>query len=173
MEIGIISDTHGFLDPRISDLFADCDEIWHAGDFGTLDVARQLRDIKPLRAVHGNIDDESIRLEFPEDLKFSCGGVDVWITHIAGRPGRYVTRVSQELSRDRPDVLVCGHSHILHVEQDDKYGGMQYINPGAAGHKGLHQQRTLLKCEISNGKLHRLRLIELGPRGRTKSNFPS
>jgi putative phosphoesterase len=165
MEIGLISDTHGYLDPRVGQLFADCDEIWHAGDFGS-DVLAPLSEMKPLRGVFGNIDDESIRQKFPEDLRFEMEGVDIWMRHIAGRPGRYDPRVRAELLRRPPHVLICGHTHVLHVEPDRRFGGMQYINPGAAGHQGFHLQRTLLKFTVADGRLHRIRLIELGPRGR-------
>ncbi len=166
MEIGLISDTHGYLDPRVFKLFEDCDEVWHAGDFGQ-GVAGPLRQgVKLLRGVHGNIDDAPIQQEFPEDLRFDCQGVDVWITHICGRPGRYDPRVSAILKRNPPQLLVCGHSHILHVEKDSKYRDMQYLNPGAAGHHGFHLQRTLLKFSIAAGAVSRIRLIELGPRGR-------
>jgi putative phosphoesterase len=166
MEIGLLSDTHGYLDPRIFKLFADCDEVWHAGDFGT-GVAEALQAGFPvLRGVYGNIDDQAIRTTFPRDLRFALQDVDVWITHIAGRPGRYDGRVAAILKRQPPDVLICGHSHILHVERDARFGNLQYLNPGAAGHLGFHQQRTLLKFTLAGGQLSRLRLIELGPRGR-------
>ena len=164
MQIGLISDTHGYLDPRIGKLFEDCDEIWHAGDFGS-GVADQLEALKPLRGVFGNIDDETVRDRFPEHLRFEVGGVDIWITHIAGRPGRYDQLIRADLQRNPPDVLICGHSHILHVEQDARHNDMQYINPGAAGHRGLHQMRTVLKFNIANRAIERIRLIELGPRG--------
>lgn len=166
MEIGLISDTHSYLDPRVIKLFADCDEVWHAGDFGE-GVAEPLRDgVRLLRGVHGNIDDESIQQQFPEDLRFDCQGVDFWMTHIAGRPGRYDRRVAGILKRNPPQVLICGHSHILHVEKDARFQEMQYLNPGAAGHHGFHLQRTLLKFTVANETLSRIRLIELGPRGR-------
>lgn len=166
MEIGLISDTHGYLDPRVSKLFEDCDEVWHAGDFGG-NVAELLRKhFDVVRGVYGNIDNDTIRLEFPEDLRFECEGVDVWMTHIAGRPGRYDRRVLAELKNNPPQVLICGHSHILHVEKDARFGEMQYINPGAAGHHGFHLERTLLKFTVAGGQLSRIRLIELGPRGR-------
>ena len=171
MEIGLISDTHGYLDPRIATLFADCDEIWHAGDFGS-GVAEQLAKMKPMRAVFGNIDDSEIRNTFSEDVRFDVDGVDVWMTHIAGHPGRYEPRVLRELKRNPPDLLICGHSHILHVEQDSRFGGMQYLNPGAAGHHGFHIERTLLKFTIAAGKVERIRLIELGPRGRRIKSPP-
>ncbi len=172
MEIGLISDTHGFLDPRIGRLFADCDEIWHAGDFGA-GVAEALSALKPLRGVFGNIDDDSIREQFPEDLRFNVEGVDIWMTHIAGRPGRYDRRVGKILNDHPPNVLICGHSHILHVQRDERFGGMQTINPGAAGHQGFHNQRTILKFRVAAGRLERIRLIDLGPRGRRPPNTVS
>ena len=166
MEIGLISDTHGYLDPRVFRLFENCDEVWHAGDFGD-EVADELKKRFPVfRGVHGNIDDESIQHEFPLDLRFQCEGVDVWITHIAGYPGRYDRRVRELLESHPPEVLICGHSHILHIEKDSRFNEMQFINPGAAGHHGFHLQRTLLKFQVADGQLTRIRLIELGPRGR-------
>jgi hypothetical protein len=165
MEIGLISDTHGFLDPRVFQVFADCDEIWHAGDLGSLEILEALRAFKPLRVVYGNIDDHAIRQQAPMDERFECEGVHVWMTHIAGHPGRYSTRVRQGLELDCPDVLVCGHSHIVAVENDAKWG-LKYLNPGAAGHEGHHLIRTLLKIKILEGNLTNFRLIELGSRGR-------
>ncbi len=166
LEIGIISDTHGFFDPRIVECFESVDEIWHAGDFGSLEVGQQLEKIKPLRGVYGNIDETVIRQVYPEDLWFELDGVTIWMTHIAGRPGRYDQRISAQLKKKRPDVLVCGHSHILLVEKDEKNAGMLYLNPGAAGHQGSHHVRTLMKCQIDNGQIRNMRVIELGPRGR-------
>ena len=168
MEIGLISDTHGFVDPRVFKSFADVDEVWHAGDFGTMDVADQLAEFKPFKGVFGNIDDIILQETYPEDLRFDCEGLDVWITHIAGRPGRYDSRVRKILKSNPPDVLICGHSHMLHVETDSRFNDMQYLNPGAAGHQGFHQVRTLLKFQISDGKLDRIRVVELGTRGRKK-----
>ncbi len=146
-------------------VFENCDEIWHAGDFGTLEVAQQLREFKVLRGVYGNIDAQEIRIDYPENLRFECEGVDVLMTHIAGRPGRYPARVRKLVKSDPPQIFICGHSHILHVENDDAYG-MKYINPGAAGHEGAHIMRTVLKCTCEDGELKNLRLIELGKRGR-------
>ena len=165
MEVGIISDTHGFLDPRVLEAFENCDEIWHAGDFGSLQIAHDLQEFKPFRGVYGNIDDFRLRHEFPEDQRFKCEGVDVWMTHIAGSPGRYATRVRHGLVKDPPQVLICGHSHILQVENDKKYQ-LKFVNPGAAGHEGAHVMRTLLKATFVAGEMKNLRLIELGPRGR-------
>jgi putative phosphoesterase len=168
MQIGIISDTHSFLDPKVFEAFGDCDEIWHAGDFGTLEVAQQLAEFLPLNGVHGNIDDRFIRNAYPEDLHFDCNGVSVLMTHIAGRPGRYPSRVKQLLNELKPDVLLCGHSHIVHVENDSDFD-VKYINPGAAGHEGQHLMRTLIKLKCEDGKLEDMKLIELGPRGRVRN----
>ena len=164
MQVGIISDTHSFFDPNLPDIFADVDEIWHAGDFGTIEVADQLAEIKPLRGVFGNIDDTKLRGRFPEDLFFSINEVDVWITHIAGRPGRYNKRIKQRLKEAPPHLLVCGHSHILGMERDPKFNDMLYLNPGAAGKQGFHHKRTLVKCRIENGRVGEFRIIELGTR---------
>lgn len=172
MEIGIISDTHGFLDPQVFIAFEGCDEVWHAGDFGNLEILLSLRDFKPLRSVYGNIDDVSIRQQAPEDQRFDCEGVRVWMTHIAGHPGRYAPRVRRILADNPPDVLICGHTHVISVENDTKYH-LKYINPGAAGHEGHHVMRTLLKATFVEKKISNLRLVELGPRGRmsgTKTN---
>jgi len=165
MEIGIISDTHGYLDPRVFKAFEDCDEIWHAGDFGSLEIAHQLAAAKPFRGVYGNIDDSSIRNAFPEDLRFQIEGVDIWMTHIAGYPGRYSRRVSKLLKEDPPDVLICGHSHLLRVDTDYKHNKMLCVNPGAAGNYGEQLMRTLLKAEITDGEFKNIRVIELGPKG--------
>lgn len=171
MEIGLISDTHSYLDPNIAKIFASVDEIWHAGDFGTLEIATQLQELKPFRGVWGNIDTTDIREAFPEDAWFEIEGTSILMTHIAGRPGRYDKRTKPLLAKSVPDVLICGHSHMLRIEKDDKYGGMQYINPGAAGHHGAQLVRTVLKFEVAGGEVSNVRVIELGPRGRKKSSF--
>ena len=165
MEIGIISDTHGFLDPQILAACKDCDEIWHAGDFGNLEIAQELQNFKPLRGVYGNIDDSRVRQEFPEDQRFTCQGVVVWMTHIAGRPGRYSSRIRNGIQDNPPQILICGHSHVVQVENDQKYG-LKFVNPGAAGHEGSHHMRTMIKAEFDNGEMNNLRLVELGLRGR-------
>lgn len=166
MKVGIISDTHGYLDPKIFHLCKDCDEIWHAGDFGTLDVAQQLQDFKPLRGVFGNIDDDSLRSAFSEDLRFVCEKSAVWMTHIGGRPGKYERRVANLLAKDAPRLFICGHSHILRIQQDKRHAGMIYLNPGAAGHQGFHVVRTLVTLEFLGNQIGNLKVIELGPRGR-------
>ena len=169
VEIGIISDTHSFFDDRLPEIFQSVDEIWHAGDFGDMAVADQLADIKPLRGVWGNVDTTDLRERFEEDLFFEIEGVRIWMTHIAGRPRRYDPRVKDRLCNDPPDLLVCGHSHLLRIERDPKCADMMYVNPGAAGHHGFHKKLTLLKCTIDNGAVGKFRVIELGSRGRRQN----
>jgi uncharacterized protein len=165
MKIGLLSDTHGFLDPRIFDYFRECDEVWHGGDIGDMQVARSLEGFKPLRAVFGNIDDKDIQLRFPEDLWFEREGLIVLITHIAGAPPRYNPRIKKILKTRVPDILVCGHSHILRVTKDPAYGNMLYLNPGAAGNQGFHHLRTLLRFQIASGEVKNMEAIDLGRRG--------
>lgn len=161
--IGLLSDTHGWLDPRLKDHFAGCDEIWHAGDIGTTAVTEELKRWKPLRAVHGNIDGTELRAEFPSDLRFTVEGVRVWITHIGGRPPRYDASVRAELKADPPALFICGHSHICMVKFDPALN-MLYMNPGATGRHGWHKVRTALRFTVDAGKLKDLEVIELGPR---------
>ncbi|MFT6851394.1 MAG: putative phosphoesterase [Sphingobacteriales bacterium] len=161
--IGLISDTHGHLDERIFHHFEDCDEIWHAGDFGTLAVADTLDGFKPMRGVYGNIDGHEIRAAHPLHQKFMCEGVSVWITHIGGYPGRYDHRIRDEIRKDPPKLFITGHSHILKVVNDKKLK-LLHMNPGAAGNVGFHKVRTLLKFEIDGEKIQNLNLIELGPK---------
>jgi uncharacterized protein len=164
MRIGLLSDTHGFLDPQVSSAFGDCDEIWHAGDLGSVDVLDHLTRLKPLRAVYGNIDDGQLRADLPEDLEWECEGVRIYMTHIGGYPGRYDRRAKKELIRRQPDLFVCGHSHILRVTRDSALG-LLYMNPGASGHQGWHAMRTLLRFTLRTGKISEVEAIELGPRG--------
>ena len=165
MKIGLISDTHGYLDEQVFKYFKDCDEIWHAGDIGSLEVGQLLELYKPLRAVWGNIDDKQIRLRYPEDQIFSCEGMKIWITHIGGKPPLYSKGVKARLKELKPDVFICGHSHILRVMADEKMDKLLYINPGAAGMQGFHKIRTVLRFEIQNGKVRNMQAIELGKRG--------
>jgi len=162
IKIGLLSDTHGFLDDAVFKHFADCDEIWHAGDFGS-DVAGKLAAFKPLRGVYGNIDDKEISMVYPEDLRFSVQGLDVWITHIGGYPGKYAPRVRPEIYANPPRLFITGHSHILKVMYDKKIDCM-HINPGAAGNSGWHKVKTLIKFSVSAGKIHDLSAIEIGNR---------
>ncbi len=163
--IGLLSDTHGWLDPRLQDHFAACDEIWHAGDIGTLAVSDELRRWKPLRAVHGNIDGGALRQDFPADLRFSLEGVRVWITHIGGRPPRYDPAVRKGLQKDPPALFICGHSHLCLVQFDAALK-MLFMNPGATGRQGWHKMRTALRFTLDAGKIKDLEVIELGLRGR-------
>ncbi|MBX9852792.1 MAG: metallophosphatase family protein [Cytophagaceae bacterium] len=163
--IGLISDTHGFLDTRVLDHFQDCDEIWHAGDFGTMEVADQLKKIKPLKGVYGNIDGKDIRMIYPKDLRFEMEGLNILITHIGGYPGHYAPEVKKELKMNAPDIFICGHSHILKVMTDKDFNNMICINPGAAGREGFHKVRTIIKFDILEKKISNMKAIELGKRG--------
>lgn len=165
MKIGLLSDTHGFLDPKIFDHFRDCNEVWHAGDIGNVKVADQLESFRPLRAVYGNIDDKDIQTRFPEDLFFLCEGLSVWMTHIGGAPPRYNPGIKKMLATRIPDIFICGHSHVLRVAKDPAFGGMLYLNPGAAGNQGFHHVKTLLRFEITNKEVKNMEVIELGKRG--------
>jgi putative phosphoesterase len=161
-KIGLISDTHGYLDDAVFKHFGACDEIWHAGDFGP-DVADKLAAFKPLKGVYGNIDDKVIRAQFPEHLRFSCEEVDVWMTHIGGYPGKYAPNIRAEIYNKPPKLFITGHSHILKVMFDPKIQCL-HINPGAAGKSGWHKVKTLIRFCISDEKIHNLEAIEMGNR---------
>ncbi|MCR9228396.1 MAG: metallophosphatase family protein [Flavobacteriaceae bacterium] len=162
-KILLLSDTHGHMDPTILKYVAQADEIWHAGDIGNLSVTDQLESLKPVRGVHGNIDDHLIQKEFPENNRFMCEGVDVWITHIGGYPNRYNIRVRDEIRNNPPKLFICGHSHILKVMHDKKLG-LLHMNPGACGKHGFHQVRTMLRFVIDGEKISDLEVVELGKR---------
>lgn len=164
MRIGLLSDTHSHLDSAILKHLDVCDEIWHAGDIGVSSITDQLSEIKPLRAVYGNIDDATIRQQFPEHLHFQCEGVKVFITHIGGYPGKYPSRIRKEIIEHQPQLFICGHSHILKV-MPDKQHHLLHINPGASGHHGFHIIRTMVRFHIDEGRIHQLEVIELGKRG--------
>ena len=161
--IGLLSDTHSFLDPRIYEHFKDVDEIWHAGDVGSMDVIDELRRFKPLRGVYGNIDDHLIRRELPEFDRFMCEDVEVLITHIGGKPGKYSKPALEELLKKPPKLFICGHSHILLVKMDPRFN-MLWMNPGACGIKGFHQVKTILRFAVEGDKISQLEVIELGQR---------
>ena len=161
--IGLISDTHSYLDPQVFEYFKEVDEIWHIGDVGDAQVLDQLRAFKPLRGVYGNIDDRGIRQELPLDYRFIMEDMDIWMTHIGGYPGKYTSRVRDILQIKAPDLFICGHSHILKVMRDKKYN-MLCMNPGAAGKHGFHKLRTLLRFHIKDKTLSNLEVIELGIR---------
>ena len=164
MKIGLISDTHSYLDPKVLEYFQSVDEIWHAGDIGEVSVTQQLEQLKPLRAVYGNIDDKNLQALYPEDLWFDCEGLCIWMTHIAGSPPNYNPRTKKILKEKSADVLICGHSHILKVIKDPKYN-LLYINPGAAGNHGFHHIKTIMRFEILNKEIKNMEVIELGKRG--------
>jgi hypothetical protein len=165
MKIGLLSDTHGFLDKKIFDYFRDCDEVWHAGDIGEDGVAESLEKFKPFRAVFGNIDTKDIQIKYPEDLWFTCEGMRVWMTHIGGTPPNYKPRIKKLLKARETDLFICGHSHILKIARDPQFNNMIFINPGAAGNQGFHRIKTLVRFEISNREMKNLEVIEIGKRG--------
>jgi len=166
MKVGLISDTHSYLDPKVFEHFKDCDEVWHAGDIGEAAVANALEAFKPLRAVYGNIDDGPMQQRFPEHLRFTAAGLDVWITHIGGYPPRYVPDVRKAIQANPPQLFICGHSHILKVMKDPNLPNTLHMNPGAAGQQGFHKFRTLLRFSISQGSISNVEAIELGKRGK-------
>lgn len=158
--IGILSDTHSHWDERYARYFKDCDEIWHAGDFGTIAIADQLREIAPLRGVYGNIDGIEIRREFPEVLRFQCEDVSVLMKHIGGYPGRYDRSIARQLRDDTPQLFIAGHSHIAKVMYDHRLH-LLHINPGAAGLYGQQPVRTLVRLTIDGTQIKDLEMIEL------------
>ena len=161
-KIGLMSDTHSFLDPKVFDYFKDCDEIWHAGDIGVIEIAERLAAFKPFKAVYGNIDENTaVEHQYPLDLHFECEGLRVWITHIGGYPGKYSARVNKIIVNNPPDLFITGHSHILKIMRDDTLN-LIHINPGACGIEGWHKVKTLVRFSIENGKIHDLEVIEMG-----------
>jgi putative phosphoesterase len=158
--IGLLSDTHSWWDDKYTKYFADCDEVWHAGDIGSMDLALRFEAFKPFRAVYGNIDDSKVRAAYPEFLRFTLEGVDVLMTHIGGYPGKYDPRVHNILLTNPPKLFICGHSHILKVMFDKKLNCL-HINPGAAGKYGFHTVRTLVKFDLDAGNITNLNVIEL------------
>ncbi|WP_422348739.1 metallophosphoesterase family protein [Flagellimonas sp.] len=162
-KILLLSDTHGHMDDTILKYVAQADEVWHAGDIGSLSVTDSIQKLKPLRAVHGNIDNHVIQKEFPEHQRFLCEEVDVWITHIGGYPNRYDRRIKDKIKKRPPQLFISGHSHILKVMHDKKLN-LLHMNPGACGKYGFHQIRTLLRFVIDGDKISDLEVVELGKR---------
>lgn len=159
-KILLLSDTHSHLDEAMLKYINQADEVWHAGDIGDIKVTDEIKKLKPLRAVYGNIDNALIRSEFPLHNRFWCEEVDVWITHIGGYPGRYTPSVRESLNNNPPKLFITGHSHILKVINDKKLG-LLHMNPGAAGIHGFHQVRTMLRFEIHKDKIQKLEVIEI------------
>ena len=160
-KIGLISDTHGFLDENVFRHFENCDEIWHAGDFGTLELAKKLKEKKNLKGVYGNIDGQDIRAEFPEQIVFNCEDVKVMIRHIGGYPPKYNPETKKELLIHKPQLFIAGHSHILKVMYDDKLNCL-HMNPGAAGKQGWQKARTIIRFAIDGKEIKNCEVIELG-----------
>ena len=158
--IGILSDTHGYIHPRVFELFRDCDEIWHAGDIGNLETIHALMDFKPVKAVWGNIDGQDIRKSHPEVQSFFCEQLNVLMIHIGGYPGRYERRAKLLIEKEKPNIFISGHSHILKVMPDQTYD-LLHINPGAAGKYGLHTKITLIRLIIDKSEIRDLEVIEL------------
>ena len=161
--IGLISDTHHYLDESIFEHFKDCDEVWHAGDFGSEDLAKRIKEQKSLRGVYGNIDGQDIRTEFPEQLVFMCEGVKVMMRHIGGYPPKYNPETKKEIILQQPKLFISGHSHILKIMYDDKLNCL-HMNPGAAGKHGWHHVRTIIRFAIDGTEMKDAEVIELGPR---------
>lgn len=159
-KILLLSDTHGHMDDRILHYANEADEIWHAGDIGSLDVTDKLEAVKPVKAVYGNIDNAEIRKEFPLNNRFMCENVDVWITHIGGYPGKYSPAIKEEIKKNPPKIFISGHSHILKV-MNDKNLNLLHMNPGAAGKQGFHKKRTMLRFKIDGENISDLEVIEL------------
>ncbi len=163
LRIALLSDTHNYLDPKIFKYFDSCDQIWHAGDIGTISVTDELSKIKPVIAVYGNIDGTDVRKVYPLNQTFMCENVKVFITHIGGYPNRYSAEALKEIQENKPQLFICGHSHILKVMYDDKYK-LLHINPGAAGNHGFHNVKTMVRFTIDGEKIKDLEVVELGKR---------
>jgi len=157
--IGLLSDTHGSVNPRILEFFSTCDELWHAGDIGDAKTADSLAAMRPLKAVHGNIDGTELRMSYPKNLVFDCEQVRVVMTHIGGYPGRYEKEAKQLILIEKPELFISGHSHILKVIYDQKHA-LLHINPGAAGNSGFHHLITCVRFVIDEKDIRDLEIFE-------------
>ena len=164
IRIGLLSDTHNYINPKIFNYFRDCNEVWHAGDIGDVQTADQLEAFKPLRAVYGNIDGGKLRIRYPEDLFFEIEGLQVYMTHIGGYPPKYNSRTRKIIQTRKPDLFIDGHSHILKIMRDKNIPNLLHINPGAAGRQGFHKVSTIVRFSVDAAKISDLQVIELGPR---------
>lgn len=167
-KIGLIADTHGYLDAAVFKHFAECNEIWHAGDFGTIRIAEELRlgasgQEIPLKGVYGNIDGHDVRSVYPEQLVWSCEEVKVLMMHIGGYPPRYNAKAKEQLMKHRPQLFISGHSHILKVMYDENLQCL-HMNPGAAGKQGWHQVRTVIRFDVEGKEMKNCQVIQLGKR---------
>lgn len=161
MLLGILSDTHNHFHPQLEEDLADVDLILHAGDIGDPSVIDGLERIAPVEAVWGNIDGSPMRRRYPEHWRAELEGVDLWMTHIAGRPGRWQQGMGRKLKEDTPDILICGHSHILRIERVQELGGMLFLNPGAAGRHGFHQKATCVRLHLEDGSARQAEVVHL------------
>ena len=159
-KISLLSDTHSVLDERFIPHLKDSDEIWHAGDIGSLDIYDKLNEISKVKAVYGNIDNHQIRITLASEVFFKCEGINIYMTHIGGYPGKYSKAVKEKIEKTKPDIFICGHSHILKV-MNDKINNLLFINPGAAGNHGIHQVKTMVQFIIDKKKISDLKFIEL------------
>jgi len=162
-KILLLSDSHSYIDERILEYAGEADEIWHGGDFGSMEVIEQLEKLKPLKGVYGNIDNAKIRSEFPEVSRFFCENVEVLMIHIGGYPGKYTPLAKQEIAEKAPKLFITGHSHILKVMYDQK-NNLLHLNPGACGKQGWHKVRTMMRFVIDGSEIRDLEVIELGPK---------
>ena len=159
-KILLLSDTHGHVDDHIMKYVKESDEVWHAGDIGTTQVTDTISNLKPLRAVFGNIDNHELRLSFPEELLFECEDMNIYMTHIGGKPGRYSKGISEKIRSLKPEIFICGHSHILKI-QFDKVNQLLFINPGAIGKHGFHKVRTMVRFVIDKSDIKNMQVIEV------------
>ncbi|MEM7551555.1 MAG: metallophosphoesterase family protein [Bacteroidota bacterium] len=164
MKIGLLSDTHGFLDEKLLNCFKDCDELWHAGDIGEVKVLDKLKSFKTTRAVYGNIDSLDVQVKTDLELNFEINKVRFWMTHIGAKPKNYNPGIRKKLDAIKPDIFICGHSHICKIQYDENRK-LLYINPGACGNHGFHKIKTALRFDIGDGKLENMEVIELGKIG--------
>lgn len=162
MKVALLSDSHGHWQEDWEKWLGDCDEIWHAGDFGSLRVAQELARWAPVVGVYGNIDGPEIRREFPLHQRFQRAGIEIWMTHIGGSPSRYPATISRQLRENPPDLFLCGHSHLVRAERDRH--GVFHLNPGACGRQGEHQVRTFIRLQLEHRKVAQVRVLDLGPR---------
>ena len=159
-KILLLSDTHGHVDDHMMKYVKESDEVWHAGDIGTTQVTETISSLKPLRAVFGNIDNHELRLSFPKELLFKCEDINIYMTHIGGRPGRYAKGISEKIKSIKPKIFICGHSHILKIKYD-KVNQLLFINPGAIGKHGFHKVRTMVRFEIEKSDIKNMEVIEV------------
>lgn len=159
-KISLLSDTHSILDERFIPHLKNSDEIWHAGDIGSLDVYDKLTKLSDVKAVYGNIDDHKIRIGLKSELFFKCEGVNIYMTHIGGYPGKYSKGIKEKIEKTNPNIFICGHSHILKI-MNDKKNKLLFLNPGAAGNHGVHKVKTIIKFDIDDKEIRNLKIIEL------------